>query len=177
MSGQIWRRCRRLKLGCLVFLCLWHGRLQGAGLSSRCRSPGTSQWDRTITHFFYGGDQHYRLCQEAILGIGGVKLLRTLGYDNIERFHMNEGYPSLLTLELLDEEAKKAGRGAINHDVEAVRQKCVHDPYSSSGRTRSVSPRSADLCSRSPRNLLLSGIVRYCTAIYPGMADHEHHEG
>jgi glycogen phosphorylase len=88
--------------------------------------PDNSDWDRTLTHFLYGGDQHYRLCQEAILGIGGVRMLRALGYENIERFHMNEGHASLLSLELLDEEAKKAGRAAINHDdVEAVRQKCV----------------------------------------------------
>jgi starch phosphorylase len=88
--------------------------------------PENSDWDRTITHVLYGGDQHYRLCQEAILGIGGIRMLRALGYENIERFHMNEGHSSLLSLELLDEEARKAGRAAINHDdVEAVRGKCV----------------------------------------------------
>jgi starch phosphorylase len=88
--------------------------------------PDNSDWDRTITHVLYGRDQHYRLCQEAILGIGGVRMLRALGYENIVRFHMNEGHASLLSLELLDEEAKKAGRAAINHDdVEAVRRKCV----------------------------------------------------
>jgi glycogen phosphorylase len=88
--------------------------------------PENSEWDRTITHFLYGGDQHYRLCQETILGIGGVRMLRALGYENIDRFHMNEGHAGLLSLELLDEEAKKAGRAAISHDdVEAVRRKCV----------------------------------------------------
>jgi starch phosphorylase len=88
--------------------------------------PENSEWDRTLTHFLYGGDSHYRLCQEVILGIGGVRLLRALGYDRIERFHMNEGHASLLTLELLDEEARKAGRRRIGHeDVEKVREKCV----------------------------------------------------
>ncbi|MBI2988664.1 MAG: alpha-glucan family phosphorylase [Deltaproteobacteria bacterium] len=88
--------------------------------------PANSEWDRTLTHFLYGGDQHYRLCQEVILGIGGVRMLRALGYNDIERFHMNEGHASLLVLELLDEEARKAARASINHDdVEAVRQKCV----------------------------------------------------
>jgi starch phosphorylase len=39
---------------------------------------------------------------------------------------MNEGHASLLTLELLDEEAAKAGRNSISHaDVEAVRKRCV----------------------------------------------------
>ena len=82
--------------------------------------------DRALTDFLYGGDQRYRLCQEAVLGIGGVRVLRALGYGDIERFHMNEGHASLLTLELLDEEAAKAGRNSISHaDVAAVRKRCV----------------------------------------------------
>jgi starch phosphorylase len=88
--------------------------------------PENSEWDRTLTHILYGGDLHYRLCQEVILGIGGVKMLRALGYHHIERFHMNEGHSSLLGLELLDEEAKRAGRAVITReDVEAVRKQCV----------------------------------------------------
>ena len=88
--------------------------------------PENSEWDRTLTHFLYGGDQHYRLCQEVILGIGGVRMLRALGFNEIERFHMNEGHASLLVLELLDEEARKAGRASITHnEVVSVRQKCV----------------------------------------------------
>lgn len=85
-----------------------------------------SDWDRTLTHFLYGGDRRYRLCQEVILGIGGVKMLRALGYQGIERFHMNEGHAGLLAFELLDEEARKAGRPSITHDdIEAVRQRCI----------------------------------------------------
>ncbi len=88
--------------------------------------PENSAWDRTLTHYLYGGDQHYRLCQEVILGIGGVKMLRGLGYNHIERFHMNEGHSSLLTIELLDEEANRAGRESITYeDIERVREKCV----------------------------------------------------
>jgi len=30
--------------------------------------PENSEWDRTLTHYLYGGDKHYRLCQEVILG-------------------------------------------------------------------------------------------------------------
>jgi starch phosphorylase len=58
--------------------------------------PENSEWDRTLTHFLYGGDQHYRLCQEVVLGVGGVRMLRALGYEFIKRFHMNEGHASLL---------------------------------------------------------------------------------
>lgn len=88
--------------------------------------PDNAEQDKTLTHFLYGGDKYYRLCQEVVLGIGGVRMLRALGHDRIQRFHMNEGHASLLTLELLDEEARKAGRSTISHDdVAAVRQHCV----------------------------------------------------
>jgi starch phosphorylase len=88
--------------------------------------PENAAWDRTLTHYLYGGDQYYRLAQEVILGIGGVRMLRALGYRDIERFHMNEGHASLLTLELLDEEAKRCGRTNVTRDdIEAVRKKCV----------------------------------------------------
>jgi starch phosphorylase len=85
-----------------------------------------SAWDRTLTHFLYGGDLHYRLCQEVILGIGGVRMLRALGHQEIARYHMNEGHSSLLALELLDEEAVRARRPSPNRDdVQTVREKCV----------------------------------------------------
>lgn len=88
--------------------------------------PDNEEWDRTLTHFLYGGDKHYRLCQEVILGMGGVRMLRALGYQHIARFHMNEGHASLLTVELLDEESRKTNGHASIHDaVEAVRQQCL----------------------------------------------------
>ncbi|MCC7576238.1 MAG: alpha-glucan family phosphorylase [Methanomethylovorans sp.] len=88
--------------------------------------PENHEWDRTLTHHLYGGDEHYRLCQEVILGIGGIRMLRALGHQSIRSFHMNEGHAALLTLELLDEHAKKDGRGyLIEADRKAVRRKCV----------------------------------------------------
>jgi starch phosphorylase len=56
--------------------------------------------DRTITHCLYGGDETYRLKQEIVLGIGGVRILQALGF-NITTFHLNEGHAALLTLDLL----------------------------------------------------------------------------
>lgn len=88
--------------------------------------PQNTDWDRTLTHFLYGGDAYYRLCQEVILGVGGVRMLRALGYQSIERFHLNEGHASLLTLELLAEDMKRAGRKAITgDDINAVRRRCI----------------------------------------------------
>lgn len=85
-----------------------------------------SEWDRRLTDFLYGGDAHYRLCQEVLLGIGGVRVLRSLGYGTIARFHMNEGHAAMLTLELLNESARTNGRRVFTHDdVNAVRKQCV----------------------------------------------------
>jgi starch phosphorylase len=61
-----------------------------------------------------------------ILGIGGIRMLRALGYKNISPFYLNEGHAALLTLELLDEAARKAGRELlVQEDVESVRNQCV----------------------------------------------------
>ena len=82
--------------------------------------------DRNLTGSLYGGDAYYRLCQEVLLGIGGVRMLRALGYNELTRYHMNEGHAALLSLELLGEEAEKAGRTSIKgEDIEKVREKCV----------------------------------------------------
>lgn len=97
--------------------------------------PENSTWDRTLTHFLYGGDAFYRICQEVILGIGGVRMLRALGHTTLARFHMNEGHAALLGLELLDESARNAGRRTFNgEDIESVRRRCVfttHTPVAS----------------------------------------------
>jgi glycogen phosphorylase len=45
--------------------------------------PDNAVWDRTLTDVLYGGDAQYRLCQEVVLGIGGVRMLRALGYTTI----------------------------------------------------------------------------------------------
>jgi starch phosphorylase len=88
--------------------------------------PENSAWDRTLTNTLYGGDDVYRLCQEAILGIGGVRLLRALGHNKIARFHMNEGHSALLTLALLEEEiGTKNLSQATTADVDSIRLKCV----------------------------------------------------
>jgi starch phosphorylase len=78
--------------------------------------------DRALTASLYGGDEQYRLAQEIILGIGGVRMLRALGYTQLDRFHMNEGHASLLTLELLRERGNPA---TAEWDYNSVRSQCV----------------------------------------------------
>ncbi len=88
--------------------------------------PSNAVSDRNLTGTLYGGDSYYRLCQEVVLGIGGVRILRALGYNDLTRYHMNEGHAALLSLELLAEEAREAGRASIRgEDIEKVRGKCV----------------------------------------------------
>jgi starch phosphorylase len=65
-----------------------------------------SDFDRGLSYYLYGGDEKYRIAQEAILGIGGVRMLREAGYKHLNKYHMNEGHSSLLTLELLKEKKK-----------------------------------------------------------------------
>ena len=70
---------------------------------------GNAPQDRRLTDRLYGGDDAYRLAQEAILGIGGLHLLDELGYDAIDTYHMNEGHAALLVYALA-EELRDGGR-------------------------------------------------------------------
>lgn len=84
---------------------------------------GNEDGDRRLTHQLYGGDERYRLCQEVILGIGGRRMLRALGYSDILRYHMNEGHAALLSLELLAEQT--GGTGVTEEHLKQVRRRCV----------------------------------------------------
>ncbi len=81
-----------------------------------------SDCDIGLTRYLYGGDEKYRLAQEMILGIGGIRMLRQLGYQEIKNYHMNEGHASLLGLELLRE--SKVSKLA-EWDFGGVRKSCV----------------------------------------------------
>ncbi|MBI4312942.1 MAG: alpha-glucan family phosphorylase [Chloroflexi bacterium] len=88
--------------------------------------PENTPWDQGLTDHLYGGDNHYRLCQEVLLGIGGIAMLRALGYQKFHAYHMNDGHSALLTLALLEERA--AGRpldSLTTEDLESVRRECV----------------------------------------------------
>ena len=85
-----------------------------------------AEWDRALTSVLYGGDAHYRLCQEIVLGIGGVRMLRCLGHSGLATFHMNEGHASMLTLALLEEKLGHSNLAAASEsDIRDVQQKCV----------------------------------------------------
>jgi starch phosphorylase len=89
--------------------------------------------DREITHYLYGGDEAYRLKQEIVLGIGGVRMLQALGFT-VRQYHMNEGHSALLALELLRRYAylpEDVRAGESPYDIPRVRERCnftTHTP-------------------------------------------------
>ena len=95
--------------------------------------PENEPHDREITHYLYGGDEAYRLKQEIVLGIGGVRLLQALGFT-IREYHMNEGHSALLGLELLRRHAyppEDLRPGESPYDIPRVRELCcftTHTP-------------------------------------------------
>ncbi len=83
--------------------------------------------DREITALLYGGDKTYRLKQEIVLGIGGVRMLHRLGFE-IKKYHMNEGHASLLAPELLKSHKRNIEAvwdERLVWDEEKVRNLCV----------------------------------------------------
>ena len=63
---------------------------------------GNSPKGVAVTDRLYGGDEHHRLRQEIVLGIGGVRALRALGLEP-DVFHSNEGHAGFLGLERVRE--------------------------------------------------------------------------
>ncbi|HEU5171308.1 MAG TPA: alpha-glucan family phosphorylase [Gemmatimonadales bacterium] len=83
--------------------------------------------DRGLTQHLYGGDEAYRLKQEIVLGIGGSRLLRALGFD-IHIYHLNEGHAALLGLDLLNRyrfPPEDVRPGESLYDIAEVRDRCV----------------------------------------------------
>jgi starch phosphorylase len=87
-----------------VKVCLWRvqvGRVPLFLLDSNVE--GNAPADRTLTARLYTNELDQRISQEIILGIGGVRALRLMGY-NPTVWHMNEGHSGFLILERLREQ-------------------------------------------------------------------------
>ena len=89
---------------------------------------GNDPWDRQLTDHLYGGDTFYRLCQETVLGLGGIHLLHALGcYPEVN--HMNEGHAALLAVGLLEDQLGRLNGAQISAateaDFDSVKQQCV----------------------------------------------------
>lgn len=91
------------------------------------RLDQNSEDDRALTDHLYGGDDAYRLKQEIILGIGGIRILQALGFD-IHTYHLNEGHAALLTLDLLHRwrvAPEDLAPGEAPYNIPEVRSHCV----------------------------------------------------
>lgn len=64
--------------------------------------PDNLPEDRSVTYNLYGGDWENRLKQELLLGVGGIRALRKLGF-NPQVYHCNEGHAAFIGLERLRE--------------------------------------------------------------------------
>ena len=88
--------------------------------------PENTEADRQLTDSLYGGDDRYRLCQEIILGLGGFALLRKMGHDRIQAYHMNEGHSALLALGLLERRLDQSFAGRVKQlDIDGIRRMCI----------------------------------------------------
>jgi starch phosphorylase len=152
--------------------------------------PENSPWDQALTdHLYHGGDD-YRLCQEVVLGLGGVAMLRALGHERVQLFHMNEGHSALLALALLEEQTGGRNLRAVTKaDTEAVRQRCVftthtpvpagHDQFPLDmvhrvlGEERAVALEAAGCCLDSTLNTTYMALV---FSHYINGVSQRHHE-
>ena len=91
--------------------------------------------DRPITGILYVRGREMRLCQEIVLGVGGVRALRSLGIQPAV-WHMNEGHVAFLGLERARE---MVGRGdGLQDALKAVAKNCVfttHTPVPAGNET------------------------------------------
>jgi starch phosphorylase len=89
-------------------------------------NESNSAQDRNLTEKIYPGDAYTKLCQEIILGMGGVKALKTLGYQT-ENYHMNEGHSAPLIWELLEEKTSlsKSKQSNFEDVKEQVKNLCA----------------------------------------------------
>ena len=67
---------------------------------------GNTPEDKRLTARLYSSEPDLRISQEIVLGMGGVKALRKLGYAP-QVWHMNEGHSAFLTIEQAREQVEK----------------------------------------------------------------------
>ena len=98
-----WRDVRIVLPGRTLFARIWKvqvGRIPLYLLDTDYEA--NQEGDRGITHSLYGGDNEHRLKQEILLGIGGIRALRSIGLDT-DLYHCNEGHAAFTSLERLRE--------------------------------------------------------------------------
>ena len=77
---------------------------------------------RRVSDRLYGGDREHRIRQELLMGVGGVRAIRQLGY-NPSVYHLNEGHAGFLAFELIGEEINKGL--TLDEAIDVVRPRIV----------------------------------------------------
>ena len=122
-----WLRIRLNFPGRVLQLRVWQahvGRVKLYLLDSN--DPLNSPADRGITAKLYGGGHEIRIMQEAVLGIGGWRVIETL-HPEVEICHINEGHAALAILE-------RARHLAVNTGLS------FGTPFGPAGREMSLPP-------------------------------------
>lgn len=110
---------------------------------------------REVTSRVYGGDQFTRICQELVLGVGGIRLLRMLGIKPSVH-HLNEGHSAFLLLELLREQIAEGK--SFEEAQKIVREEAVfttHTPVPA-GHDRFTADLMTHAMGKWPENLKIS---------------------
>jgi starch phosphorylase len=98
------------------------GRIPLFLLDSEC--PENGPLERWITGRLYDGDPQTRLAQYALLGVGGIRVLRAMGIEP-GLIHLNEGHAALAPLELGrvgDGDGDGDGDGEVSSTQELLRR-------------------------------------------------------
>jgi starch phosphorylase len=86
-----------------VLVSVWEVRLGGVTqYLMDTNLEENAPWDRELSARLYGGDKETRVQQEIILGIGGVRVIRALGYEPAV-WHLNEGHAAFVVLQRIRE--------------------------------------------------------------------------
>jgi starch phosphorylase len=86
--------------------------------------PENGPLERWITGRLYDGDPQTRLAQYALLGVGGIRALRALGYEPAV-IHLNEGHAALAPLELAHEQATDGSGQSLDEALQRARSRTV----------------------------------------------------
>jgi starch phosphorylase len=106
-----------------VLVAIWRvrlGRVQLLLLDTDLEE--NAPWDRELSARLYGGDRETRAQQEIILGVGGVRALRALGYDP-GVFHLNEGHAAFVVLQRIHDLTESGS--SFDQALEQIRQSTI----------------------------------------------------
>ncbi|MEB3286999.1 MAG: alpha-glucan family phosphorylase [Vampirovibrionales bacterium] len=93
--------------------------------------PENTPEERALTDKLYDGDERIRICQEIILGQGGMRVLKA-AHQHVNLIHLNEGHAMPAVFELLHD---------MGGDLEKVRQSVVfttHTPVAAGNETHNA---------------------------------------